>query len=80
MNQFLIEASIVSFLGGSLGVLAGWGLAKTLEVVTRLLETVTTGWSIAMALTMATLVGVISGIYPAWKASRLDPVEALRYE
>lgn len=80
MNQFLIEASIVSFLGGSLGVLAGWGLASTIQAVTRVLETVTTGWSIAMALTMATLVGIVSGIYPAWKASRLDPVEALRYE
>ena len=80
MNQFLIEASIVSFLGGALGVLMGWGLATTIERLTRVFETLTTGWSIAMALTMATLVGIVSGIYPAWKASRLDPVEALRYE
>ena len=63
-----------------MGVLMGWGLATIIEKVTRLLETVTTGWSIGMALGMATLVGIVSGIYPAWKASRLDPVEALRYE
>jgi putative ABC transport system permease protein len=78
--QFLIEASFVSFLGGALGVLTGWGLATTIETVTRLFETITTPLSIILALGMATFTGIISGIYPAWKASRLDPVEALRYE
>ncbi len=80
MQQFLIEASIVSLLGGGVGVLSGWGLAKTIERMTRVLPTITTGWAIGLALAMATIVGVLSGIYPAWKASRLDPVEALRYE
>ncbi len=80
LRQFLIEACTVSFLGGALGVLMGWGMAGTIERLTRVFETVTTGWAIAMALTMATVTGVISGLYPAWKASRLDPVEALRYE
>ena len=80
MKQFLVEASIVSFLGGSLGVLMGWALGKTLEFVTDVIAPVTTAGSIAMALAMATFVGIVSGIYPAWKASRLDPVEALRYE
>lgn len=80
MQQFLVEASIVSLLGGALGVLVGWGLANTIEKVTRVITTVTTTWAICMALAMATTVGIISGIYPAWKASRLDPVEALRYE
>ena len=80
MRQFLVEASIVSLLGGALGVLMGWGLATMIQNATRVMETITTGWAIAMALAMATGVGIISGIYPAWKASRLDPVEALRYE
>ncbi len=80
MRQFLVEASIVSFLGGAFGVLMGWGLATTIERMTRVFETLTTGWAVAMALLMATGVGIVSGIYPAWKASRLDPVEALRYE
>jgi putative ABC transport system permease protein len=80
LQQFLVEASIVSFLGGAMGALMGWGLATTIERITVVMETVTTLWAVAMALGMATLVGIISGIYPAWKASRLDPVEALRYE
>lgn len=78
--QFLVEASIVSFLGGALGVLMGWGFAKIIERVTRVMETITTPNAVIMALVMATTVGLVSGIYPAWKASRLDPVEALRYE
>lgn len=80
LKQFLIEASVVSFCGGAMGVLVGWGLANAIETITRLFETSTTVLSIIIALTMATTTGVISGIYPAWKASRLDPVEALRYE
>jgi putative ABC transport system permease protein len=80
MQQFLVEASIVSFLGGAFGVFMGWGLAIVIERITRVFETVTTTWAIGLALAMATFVGVISGMYPAWKASRLDPVEALRYE
>jgi ABC-type antimicrobial peptide transport system permease subunit len=80
LKQFLVEASIVSFLGGAMGVLTGWGMATTIENLTRVFETITTAWAISAALAMATGVGIISGIYPAWKASRLDPVEALRYE
>jgi len=80
LKQFLVEASIVSFLGGAMGVLTGWGMATTIERLTRVFETITTAWAIGAALAMATGVGIISGIYPAWKASRLDPVEALRYE
>jgi ABC-type antimicrobial peptide transport system permease subunit len=80
LQQFLVEASIVSFLGGAMGVLMGWGMATTIEKLTRVFETITTSGAIALALGMATVVGIISGIYPAWKASRLDPVEALRYE
>jgi putative ABC transport system permease protein len=80
LKQFLVEASIISFLGGAVGVLMGYGLANTIERMTRVFETITTGWSIGLALVMATVVGIVSGIYPAWKASRLDPVEALRYE
>jgi putative ABC transport system permease protein len=80
LMQFLVEAGVVSCLGGALGVLMGWGMATIIERITRVMETVTTGWAIAMALGMATFVGIVSGLYPAWKASRLDPVEALRYE
>ena len=80
LEQFLVEASIVSFLGGAAGVVMGWGMARTIERLTRVMETITTPGAIVLALAMATCVGIVSGIYPAWKASRLDPVEALRYE
>ncbi|MCK6455100.1 MAG: ABC transporter permease [Phycisphaerae bacterium] len=80
LRQFLIEAGIVSFLGGGLGVLLGWGMAQMLEQTTRILNTSTTTQAISWALSMATITGLVSGIYPAYKASKLDPVEALRYE
>ncbi len=80
LRQFLVEASIVSLLGGGCGVLLGWGMAKMLEQATRVINTATTSQAISWALAMATLTGLVSGIYPAYKASKLDPVEALRYE
>ncbi len=80
LKQFLIEAGVVSLLGGAMGVLSGWGLATAIEKITEVFDTITTGWAIGLAMVMATLTGLVSGIYPAWKASCLDPVEALRYE
>ncbi|MGE0478977.1 MAG: ABC transporter permease, partial [Phycisphaerae bacterium] len=79
--QFLVEALIISLLGGGFGVLLGVMFADLLEnVVVDLFKTEVTFTVVAYAFLTATVVGVISGIYPAWKASRLDPVDALRYE
>ncbi len=80
MVQFLIEASVISVLGGSLGVATGFALTRILENVTQVLETYTTTASIIWALGMAIFTGIVSGLYPALRASHLDPVEALRYE
>jgi len=80
LAQFWVEASVVSLLGGAAGVLAGWGLSNFIEYITRVFDTETTMLWVLIALGMATLTGLVSGIYPAWRASRLDPVEALRYE
>ncbi len=80
LRQFLIEASIISFLGGGLGVLFGLAVTDLLENFTRVLKTYNSMWGIIIALALATVVGIVSGLYPAWKASRLDPVESLRYE
>ncbi len=80
LRQFLVEAAVVSMLGGGFGVLLGWGMAQMLERLTRVLEVSTTTGAIIVALAMATGTGLVSGIYPAYKAAKLDPVEALRYE
>jgi len=78
--QFLLEAGIISLLGGGLGVVCGWAMANMLSEITQLLEIYTPPMAIVVALGMAITVGIISGIYPAIRASRLDPVRALRYE
>ncbi len=80
LKQFLIEASIVSVLGGVLGVLCGWAIANFLSEYTQVLKTFTPPIIIVIAMIMAAVVGIISGIYPAVRAARLDPVEALRFE
>ncbi len=80
LRQFLIESSVISLLGGAFGVGLGFVMTDLLERTTRILETYTSSVAIGWALAMATLTGVLSGFYPAYKASRLDPVEALRYE
>lgn len=81
MTQFLIEAGVVSIFGGLFGVLFGFEFTHVLENMTnKIFETYTSTFSIMLALAMATLTGIISGIYPAFRAAGLDPVEALRYE
>jgi putative ABC transport system permease protein len=81
LGQFLIEAGVISLLGGGFGVLMGYVMSDLIEnAVQGILETYTPLKAVIWALSMAMLTGVISGIYPAYKASRLDPVEALRYE
>jgi putative ABC transport system permease protein len=80
LRQFLAESGIISSLGGGFGIVVSFLFLDLLEQVTQILETKTPVSIIVWALTMAIMTGVVSGIYPAWKASRLDPVEALRYE
>lgn len=74
--QFLIESSLMCALGGVLGLLAAAGLSWLVSVLTPITMTITIGY-IALALGVSTGVGMIAGIYPAYKASRLDPIVAL---
>ncbi len=78
-RQFLAESMTLSLLGGVAGLAAGAGLAFLVQLVTPLPARVTL-WSVGVALTLGISVGVAFGVYPAIRASRLDPIEALRYE
>jgi ABC-type antimicrobial peptide transport system permease subunit len=77
--QFLVEAVLVCVAGGIAGIVLGRAASL---VITALLQwpTTTSLTAIVTAVVVSMAVGVIFGYYPAWKASRLDPIEALRYE
>src|SRR6184192_2266121 len=77
--QFLIEAVTLSAVGGVIGVLFGSGLSVLLRYGVHFPAVLSLFWVIT-ALTLCALIGVVFGVYPAWKAAGLDPVEALRYE
>jgi len=79
MWQFLVEAATLTLVGGFVGMVFGWLIAIVLHSFTPVPAYVPVG-SIVVALTAAAVTGLLFGIYPASKAARLDPVEALRYE
>jgi putative ABC transport system permease protein len=76
-NQFLIEALTLSGLGGIIGILLGIGLSLLISIF---FTTTVTLWSVALSFGFSMLVGVVFGVTPAIRASKLDPITALRYE
>jgi putative ABC transport system permease protein len=79
LGQFLIEAVTLSLIGGAIGIAAGVGSAEALSYFAEW-RTLVAPQAIALAFGFAAGVGVFFGFYPARKAARLDPIEALRYE
>ena len=78
-RQFFAEALTLSVLGGVAGLVVGVALAGLVQAISPLPARVT-GWSIGLGLVVGIAVGITFGVYPAHRASRLDPIEALRQE
>ncbi|MCC7145973.1 MAG: ABC transporter permease [Phycisphaeraceae bacterium] len=79
LRQFLVESVVLCLVGGSVGILLGHGGSRLVEMFLRW-PVETSPAAIIAAVVVSASVGMIFGFYPAWKASRLDPIEALRYE
>ena len=77
--QFLLEALLLTAVGGALGILLGAGISWLVRAVSPL-PTFVSAWSVTVGLLVSGVIGVFFGLYPAMRASRLDPVESLRYE
>jgi len=78
--QFLTEATTLALLGGIIGVIVGIAVPALIKLAFAALPAETPIWSVLVGLLVSMSVGIFFGLYPAVKASRLDPIEALRYE
>jgi putative ABC transport system permease protein len=79
LAQFVVESATLSTVGAVIGIGLGIGMAFTLKALTPFPAAVAP-WSVALAVTLGVTVGMVAGIYPAYRASRLDPITALRAE
>jgi putative ABC transport system permease protein len=80
VRQFLFEAMTLTFMGGILGVLLAVGVSRIIMLLVPSLPALIPSWAVVTGLTVSIGVGLIFGVWPARKASRLDPIECLRYE
>src|SRR5260370_26832303 len=78
--QFLLEAITLTTAGGSAGIVVGWSLSFLIRTLVPSLPSTVPVWSILIGVLVSISVGLFFGMWPALKASRLDPIVALRYE
>ncbi len=78
--QFLIEAALLSFTGGLIGIAIGWGIATAVGYFVSEITPLVTANAIILAVSVSVGIGIFFGFYPAWQASRLNPIDALRAE
>jgi putative ABC transport system permease protein len=78
--QFLTEAVVLTSVGGVLGMTLGWGISVATRLAFPSLQAMVPGWAVAVGSLTSVAIGLFFGIWPANKAARLDPVEALRHE
>ena len=79
IRQFVIETTLIAVMGGVLGLGLGVSMSRLIASFAGW-STIVTGWSLLLAFSVSVLVGLVFGVYPAMKAARLDPVQALHYE
>jgi putative ABC transport system permease protein len=79
LSQFLAESTTLAIIGAAVGIAAGFGLAELIAAISPLPAAVAV-WSIVVGVLVGATVGIISGVYPATRAARLDPIAALRQE
>jgi putative ABC transport system permease protein len=76
LKQFLVEAVTMSAFGGAIGIMIAWIIGKIMTAV--FFPTLLSLWAIVVTIVVSGGIGVVAGVFPAWKAARLDPIEALR--
>jgi putative ABC transport system permease protein len=79
LMQFLVEAGTMSLTGGIIGIILGIFVAKTVTLLIGMPSAIKL-WAVLAAMIVSSLVGLISGVYPAWRAAALNPIAALRFE
>ena len=80
--QFLLEAAILSLIGGGIGIIGGWLISRAISLIDiggMTINSVVSPDIVILAISVSVFIGLVSGIYPAMRAARLNPIDALHY-